>query len=277
MYFMEIFLQEELKRIKISAEDNNSLIMELETKLNRSQMETEIMWNNLETRCSQLNECKEFSLKLEAQLEEARAREAELLSQSENANAQKLTADEKLGQVCTRYKKLAANYKLKLQVIQELEAKIEKLKHATDSAVGEPQLLQVGPVETKSELDELKLLLSRTESDLSASQTQLQCAQKESSQMAEEGRKMMEQLQQKSERVCQLEQLQIEAEFKAREAESYSRRLMDKHSFFVEQFCATREQHRTVLECKETERNRAAEELRLKENEVGELRQLAGL
>jgi septal ring factor EnvC (AmiA/AmiB activator) len=79
------------------------------------------------------------------------------------------------------------------------------------------QLAEVADV--KNHLDQLKQTLSQTENELTTCQTQLQCTREESQQMADESRKMMEQLDRSSDRIYQLEQLNNESEFKARETE----------------------------------------------------------
>ncbi|XP_057380213.1 golgin subfamily B member 1-like [Daphnia carinata] len=211
-------VQDELNRMKITADEHSSLAM-LETELNDSQVEKELMRNDLETRCTQLNECKQYSVKIEAQLEEARAREAELLGQIEAANTQKTTAEEKVTQLSEKFKKLAANYKQKLQVIQQLEAKLEKLKKAAEGDGGEPQLLQVRLVETESEMVVLKEQLSKLKDTaeqltqarqtLSQTEEQLQNAQEEAQQVGEENKKLLDQLDEYKDLNNQLEEARL--------------------------------------------------------------------
>lgn len=211
-------VQDELNRMKISADEHNSIVM-LETELNDSLVERELMRNDLETRCTQLNECKLYSVKIETQLEEARNREVELLGQIETATNQKTASEEKVTQLSEKFKKLAANYKQKLQVIQQHEAKLDKLKKAAESDGGEPQLLQVRLVKTESEMVVLReelikfkdtaeqLTLARQ--TLSQTEGQLRDAQEATQQIGVENKKLLDQLDDYKEMASQLEEARL--------------------------------------------------------------------
>jgi len=159
----------------------------LESELNHSQMEREMLRNDVQTYCAQLDECKAVGDRLEAQLESLKARETELLALNEATIAGKTAVDEKLTQLSDKFKKLAANYKQKLTLIQQLEGKIEKMKRASsegqESGSEDAQFLRIRLAEAEDEiqlmrnqLDKLKeaadkvphiqLALNRAESDL---------------------------------------------------------------------------------------------------------------
>ena len=91
-------LQDELNRLKMSS-DADATVHALEAALNDSQMEREVLRNDLQARCSQLDECAENATRLQQLLDEARADQAQLASRCDATAAQLKSAEEKITQV----------------------------------------------------------------------------------------------------------------------------------------------------------------------------------
>ena len=198
---------------------------ELETELNHSQMEQEILLNDLKTRSSQLEECKQHALHLESQLIEARSKETELVQASEASASQLRSSEEKLERVSEKFKKLAVNYKQKLALIQQLSQQLDTLKKVGGSEEAAQTLLLQSQGEVKNLSDQLDKLkgsadeLNRVQLASVAYQNDLQSARSEMELFTNENRTLLEQL---NHLQAEVDHLRQGASHSANKVEEYS-------------------------------------------------------
>ena len=204
---------------------------QLERELNHSQMEREILYNDLQTRSSQLEECKQYALQLESQLAEVRSKETELLQANETNATQLRSSEEKLERVSEKFKKLAVNYKQKLAIIQQLEHKLETLKQVGGSEDAAQTRLLQSQDEIKDLRDQLEKLkgsaeeLNRVQLASVAYQNDLQSARAEIELFVSENRTLLEQLNHLQAEVDHLRQGASHSAIKLEEWSSMTERL----------------------------------------------------
>ena len=203
--------------------------MQLETELNHSQIEQEILHNDLQTRNTQLEECKQYAMQLESQLAETRCKETELLQANETNMTQLRSSEEKLERVSEKFKKLAVNYKQKLAVIQQLEQQLEMFKQVGGCEEAAQTRLLQSQDEIKNLCDQLDKLkgsadeLNRLQLASAAYQNDLQSARSEMELFVSENRNLLE----------QLNHLQAEVDH-LRQGSSHSASKVEEYSSMVE-------------------------------------------
>lgn len=203
-------MQDELNQIKIQADvpqDGNAW----ETELDDSNIQRQILQNDLETRCSQLEECRRHADELRSRLDQVLVKDAEMERQNEALAAHQRAAEEKFERLSEKFKKLAANYKQKLAVIQQLEKKLEAFKNAASKSASDPQALMLKLIqaeddvkvlrdqlenakETADNLKQTQALLKKAEAELLASGGELQSTKLQFEELAQVHRGVVEQL-----------------------------------------------------------------------------------